>query len=319
MDNYKVSVIVPVYNCEEYIGNTINSIINQDFDSYEIIVIDDGSTDKSLEVINKTLENSEIPHTIMYQENSGVSVARNGGIHISRGNYLVFVDGDDYIAPNHLSTLYDGNCDFSLTQYVKTDGEELLSKPQIFSKDKLTAEEFIEMELIMDITFNFFQMMYKASIIKDNDIQFTHYLVYGEDTEFAHKALSCGGTVNVSNEVTYYYMQREDSAVNTTQFRRFDIIEVFENLAEFYRSKGNDRFADLIVTSRIPKAIFGNMNYFFYNSYDFDEVMEKMDELDFFDKLSKFEGDFKFKLKIKLFLLNPKLYYKMWKTFKNSI
>ena len=77
--------------------------------------------------------------------------------------------------------------------------------------------------------------------------------------------------------------------------------------------------ADLITTSRIPKAIFGNMNYFFYNSYDFDEVMNRMNELDLFSKLSKYEGDKKFELKIKLFLFNPKLYYIMWKKFKNSI
>ena len=61
------------------------------------------------------------------------------------------------------------------------------------------------------------------------------------------------------------------------------------------------------------------MNYFFYNSYDFDDVMAKMKELDLLDKLSRYEGDKKFKAKIRLFLLNPKLYYKLWKRFKNSI
>lgn len=77
--------------------------------------------------------------------------------------------------------------------------------------------------------------------------------------------------------------------------------------------------ANLIITSRIPKAIFGNMNYFFYNDYDFDETILKMHQLDLFTKLSKFEGNSKFKFKIKLFLLSPKIYYKMWKKFKNSI
>jgi hypothetical protein len=75
----------------------------------------------------------------------------------------------------------------------------------------------------------------------------------------------------------------------------------------------------MIITSRIPKAIFGNMNFFFHNGYDFDEVMGKMRELDLLSKLSKFQGDSKFKLKIRLFLLNPKIYYKMWMKLKNSI
>ena len=75
----------------------------------------------------------------------------------------------------------------------------------------------------------------------------------------------------------------------------------------------------MIITSRIPKAIFGNMNYFFYNGYDFDEVIGKMKELDLLSKLSKYEGNSKFKSKIRLFLLSPKLYYKTWKKLKNSI
>ena len=77
--------------------------------------------------------------------------------------------------------------------------------------------------------------------------------------------------------------------------------------------------ANLVITSRIPKAIFGNMNYFFYNGYDFDRVLNKMKELDLLTKLSRYEGDSKFKSKIRLFLLSPKIYYKTWKKLKNSI
>ena len=97
------------------------------------------------------------------------------------------------------------------------------------------------------------------------------------------------------------------------------VIEIFENLAEFYRSQGRQDLAELIITSRIPKAIFGNMNYFFVNGYDFDRVISKMKELDLLTKLSKYQGDSKFKSKIRLFLLSPKIYYKTWKKLKNSI
>ena len=122
MDNIDVSVIVPVYNLSQYIGQTLNSIINQDFDNYEIIVIDDGSTDDSLDVIHETLKNTNIPHKIIHQRNGGVSVARNNGIEVSRGEYVVFVDGDDCILENHLSSLYNGKTDFSLIQLVKKEG-----------------------------------------------------------------------------------------------------------------------------------------------------------------------------------------------------
>lgn len=318
MDFYKVSVIVPVFNASKYIGKTLDSIINQDFDSYEIIVVDDGSTDNSLEIINDTLEKTEIPHKVIHQENAGVSVARNVGIDASTGDYLVFIDADDHVTSNHLSTLYNGESDFSLILYVKEDGDRLIDM-DTYTEDVISAYDFIKKELNMEITFNFFQLMYKASIIKDNNIRFTPGIVYGEDTEFAHKALSNGREIVINNTVTYYYVQHSDSAIKSTEYRRFGVVEIFENLADFYNKNNKAELANLIITSRIPKAIFGNMNFFFHNGYDFDEVMAKMKELDLFTKLSRYQGDSKFKLKIRLFLLNPKMYYRTWMRLKNSI
>ena len=318
MDNIKVSIIVPVYNSAEYIGGTLDSIINQDFNGFEVIVVDDGSSDNSLEIIKEKLSKSTVSHEIIHQENQGVSSARNRGIEAAHGEYFVFVDSDDYITGNHLSQLYNGETDFSLIQFIKKEGNQS-STPNYISKRLMSCDDFIRMELNMEIPFNFWQLMYKASIINENNIRFNPDYVYGEDIEFALKALSFGKEVAISNEVTYYYIQHEESAINTSEYRRFEVVDIFENLAEFYRSQGKDDLANLIVTSRIPKAIFGNMNYFFYNDYDFDEVMAKMKELDLFTKLSKYEGDSKFKYKIRTFLLNPKIYYKAWKKFKNSI
>ena len=318
MDNFDVSVIVPVYNSEEYIGTTLDSIINQDFRSFELIVVDDGSTDSSLEIINEKLSKSTIEYKVIHQENSGVSVARNRGIDEADGKYLVFIDADDYVTGNHISELYNGEYDFSMVQFIKKDGDKL-STPHHFSAEVMECDDFIKKELNMEIPFNFWQVMYKASIIHDNGIRFNPDLIYGEDIDFALRNLIYGREIAISNEATYYYIQHSSSAINTSEFRRFEVVKIFEDLAEFYRAQGREDLADLIVTSRIPKAIFGNMNYFFYNNYDFDEVLNKMKELDLLTKLSKYEGDSKFKSKIKLFLLSPKLYYKTWKKLKNSI
>lgn len=318
MANYKISVVIPVYDGEKYIGDTLDSVINQDFDDYEIIVIDDGSTDNTSRIVLEKLDNTDVPSKMIYEENMGVSIARNGGIAVADGDFLVFVDGDDYILPNHLSSLYDENYDFSMIQYVEKNGEKL-SKPFKIDKDELSVHEFMEMEFKMEMPFKFFQLIYKRDLLLKNNVLFEPFIVYGEDTEFAHKILGCSDKIRVCNEVTYYYNQHEDSAVNTTNFKRFQVVCAFERVAEFLKKTDKKDLIDLIYTSRIPRAIFGNMNYFFYNSYDFDEIMSIMEEYDFFNKLSRFEGDFKFKLKIKLFLKNPRLYYKIWRKLKNSI
>ncbi|MCR5025929.1 MAG: glycosyltransferase family 2 protein [Methanobrevibacter sp.] len=318
MDNIKVSVIVPVYNEERYISSTLDSIINQNFKDFELIVVDDGSTDNTLNIVNDKLSDSKINHKIIHQENKGVSSARNRGIDESSGDYIVFIDADDYILTDHLSQLYNPGYDFSLIQLVKKEGENT-SSPHIYETEEMTTENFIKLELEMKIPFNFVQLSYNASIIKDNDLKFREDVTYGEDSDFAMRTLSYGDKIKISNEITYFYIQHQSSLINTSKLKRFDYVLVLEDLAEFYKKQNLNELASLIYTSRIPRAIFGNMNYFFYNDYSFDEVIAKMKELDLFNKLSKFQGDRKFSLKIKLFLLNPKLYYKMWKTFKNSI
>lgn len=318
MDNTKVSIIVPVYNEEQYISTTLDSIINQNFEGFELIVVDDGSTDNTLEIVTEKLSNSKINHKIIYQENNGVSSARNRGIEESCGEYIVFVDADDYILTEHLSQLYNPDYDFSLIQLVKKDGENI-SNSHVYESEEISTKEFIKLELEMKIPFNFVQLSYNADIIKNNNLKFREDVTYGEDTDFAMRALSYGNKIKVSNEITYFYIQHNTSLTNTSKLKRFDYIPVLEDLADFYEKQNLKNLSGLIHTSRIPRAIFGNMNYFFYNDYSFDEVMLKMKELDLFDKLSKFKGDRKFSLKIKLFLLNPKLYYKMWKKFKNSI
>ena len=100
----KVSIIVPVYNVDKYIRNTLESILKQDYQNKEIIIIDDGSTDKSLEICNNILyERKNVK--IIHQNNLGVSVARNKGLENATGDYIMFVDADDILERDMISTL----------------------------------------------------------------------------------------------------------------------------------------------------------------------------------------------------------------------
>lgn len=94
--NEKISVIIPVYNCEKYLNKCVDSVLNQTYTNYEIILIDDGSTDRSSEICDK-YEKVSKKVKVLHQKNSGVSQARNNGVDIAEGKYICFLDSDDYI------------------------------------------------------------------------------------------------------------------------------------------------------------------------------------------------------------------------------
>lgn len=105
--NTDVSVIVPVYNVEKYVARCLESLVNQKCDcSYEIIIINDGTKDKSMDIVNDYAARYDFMH-VYTQENSGVSVARNNGIAKACGKYVMFVDSDDYVSPSYISVLYN--------------------------------------------------------------------------------------------------------------------------------------------------------------------------------------------------------------------
>lgn len=100
--NPEVSIIIPVFNNSQYIERTLLSLINQSFTDFEIIIINDGSYDNSIEIVDSILSQTPFPYQIFNQSNKGVSSARNKGLELANGNYIVFVDGDDFIGKNHL-------------------------------------------------------------------------------------------------------------------------------------------------------------------------------------------------------------------------
>src|SRR5690554_4515625 len=119
------SIIIPLYNKENYIHKTLISVLNQTFNAYEVIVINDGSTDDSVKIV-KQINDQRIK--IVHQKNLGVSVARNKGIELAKTNYICFLDADDFWQPNHLQSFYDAihkfpnakmYCNRYITQFAK--------------------------------------------------------------------------------------------------------------------------------------------------------------------------------------------------------
>lgn len=344
MYEFKVSVIIPTFNSSNTIQRLIHSLLNQDFKDFEIVFIDDASSDNTIDTIKKTLENTDLKYQILKNKiNKGPGYSRNKGIEASKGRYIIFIDSDDVIHANHLRSLYD-NAIINDIDSVFIKGIKLNKSNTFYNlkHDKfypimnlarktngiIKAYQLIELELEMKIPFYFVFLIYDKEIIQKNHLKFDERFNYGEDTTFALKYLSNSNNVKVLDECTYFYFQENNSITSTSTLNRFDSILLFEYLG-LYLKELSKKTPDLndscekLIHSRIPKFIFGNMNYFFYHDFNKDEIFKKMEELDLFNKLKKFriydKNDYKFYLKLKLFLLNPHLYYIFWKKFKNNI
>ena len=340
MSEIKLSVIVPTYNSSNTIERLIHSLSNQIFKDFEIVFIDDNSTDNTVDLILKALENSNIPSQLIVNEtNKGPGYSRNRGLEKANGDYIVFIDSDDIVREDHLSTFYENikGHDSVFVKGLKVDNEgnlfdfkvdrfDSIIELSIRNNHIIKATDIINLEMLMEIPFSFVLMLYKKEIILNNDIRFNEEFNYGEDTEFAIRYLSNCDDVKFVNKYTYYYYQEEESISRFSSLDRFESVQLFEGLYDYFNEFSHPVFDDLsqkLVHSRLPKFVFGNMNYFFYNDYDKDEIFKKMDELDLFNKLKEFKvyskDDWKFKLKLVLFSLSPNVYYKLWKRFKNRI
>lgn len=211
-----ISVIVPVFNVEKYLENCVTSIINQTYANLEILLIDDGSTDRSGALCDQYAgKDSRIQ--VIHKTNGGLSDARNVGIDHSHGNYLVFVDSDDLIHATMVERLYhalkEQDAEISLCNWVSVDEryQPLFTDHASPIKDEvLTGEQAIK-KLFMANGYYYvvaWNKLYKASLF--NDVRFIYGRV-NEDEFIVHRLFGqCKSIVCIQDEL-YYYLQRSDS------------------------------------------------------------------------------------------------------------
>lgn len=197
-----ISIIIPVYNASLYLKDCLDSVVCQDFEKgFEIILVNDGSTDDSLSICQEfASKHSNI--TVITGENAGVSAARNKALEIARGEWLVFVDADDMLLPGALSILYERQAmtgaDMVLANAVKLNKE--LSKPFL----KLTNETLPN--AICNIRhFALWSYLIPAEIVRQNNIRFIEGLAYSEDRIFIYQLAQYCKTVAYSDTAVYVY------------------------------------------------------------------------------------------------------------------
>ncbi len=217
MDNMLplISIIVPVYNIEKYVEKCILSISNQTYKNIEIIAIDDGSTDNSGKLLDD-LSKKDRRIKVIHKGNSGVSAARNDGIDAAAGEYIVFVDGDDYIANDfveYMLTLTGSGADFCLSTKCYSKNTE--SQTENDSIKKYSPSEAIALLLSCDVIVGCWNKIYKRSFLKENNIKFQTSLFYGEGLSFIITAAQLSNFVTVGNKKVYCYRRNNEMSACT--------------------------------------------------------------------------------------------------------
>lgn len=241
MNNPIVSFIIPSYNFANYISVCVQSILNQTYDNIEVIIVNDGSTDNSKEVIDKIV-NEDNRVVAIHKKNEGVSIARNTGIKASNGDYCVFVDADDYLAPDYAEYMLDlvrktgGEFCLSLDCFTKKD-EQQTNKEFVIS---YSPEDAATLLLSPRVVVGSWNKIFKKSFLLDNNLWFSSDLFYGEGLSFITSAAQCATCVGVGNRKVYYY-RRNNYASATSKFnveKFYNGLESIEKIGQNLRFSG---------------------------------------------------------------------------------
>ncbi|MGN0144911.1 MAG: glycosyltransferase family 2 protein [Clostridium sp.] len=258
----KVSIITPVYNVEPCIAKCVKSVINQTCRDFEFLLIDDGSKDKSINIAESLLKDSDINYKIITQKNSGVSVARNEGIKQASGEYITFLDSDDYIDSRFIELMTKKaeltNCDVVFCDYSEVDdgGNVLVRNRTKYLSDFITGREAALKQLADEITIGMRSGIYKTSIIRDNNIFFDTNRKYGEDMIFIVKTLLEANKVISVNEVLAFYVIWSNSVTQNVSLKHLDCYYSYVDLLQYIRKKGNlKEIEKFLVEYKIPYAI----------------------------------------------------------------
>lgn len=224
----KVSIIIPVYNAYESIDKCINSIINQTYKNIELILINDGSNDKSIEKLNdykKKYKNIKV----IDKKNEGVSITRNLGIKKASGKYIMFIDNDDYIDKDYVEKLYNTivskNVDCVYSGYRREN-----SAGKIILKRSVTNSEWYKYVLLAP-----WAKIYKKDFLIKNNIEFLPYKI-GEDVYFTLKMISKKAKIEFLDYTGYVWFYNEKSVSNTIQRgmkKDVDILYLLNKINEF--------------------------------------------------------------------------------------
>ena len=253
-----ISIIIPCYNCASIIDETILSLENQKKKNFEVICVNDGSTDNTLDVLNNWKQNSALNITIINKENGGVSKARNVGISIAKGEYLLFLDSDDIYNKHFIEKIscnaeqFDVSfCRLSRNLEAVTDYDSSKIKDKIISPEDAMRKLLYEMG-----NYGFYCYLYKKEIIDRFNLRFDENTRHFEDREFNWKYLCHCQNVNWLDAPLYGYRINATSVTQRPATWHTDGLDAIKRV-ESYLEKYNIPFVAEVKSYLFARAIWG--------------------------------------------------------------
>ena len=257
-----LSVIIPVYNVENYLNECLDSVTSQTLEDMEIICIDDGSTDNSPDIL-KEYSKKDKRIKIITKENGGQATARNLGIKEAQGEYIAFVDSDDFIEPTMFEKLYtkakDNNLDIAMCKIATYDNQTEEIKDNVwyymlgvfrdFEKDIFNHKDTKEFTCHIAVTP--YNKIYKTTLLKENNILFPEGLIF-EDEKFFYDTYLRAKRVSIVDEFLYYYrINRKGSTVDTIKDNDFsDIVPISKLIRETFKETDNYEDYKILLSNR---------------------------------------------------------------------
>lgn len=233
----KYSFIVPIYNVENYLTKCVDSLLAQTYKNFEIVLVNDGSTDSSGLIADDYAQKWPQFITVEHQENKGLGGARNTGIELSQGEYLLMVDSDDYVSEQLLETV---------DKYLLQHNNDLLIFDYIVERDGIQKERLDNTDFYKPITSKQYfsealaawNKVYRVSLFKETGIRFPERIFY-EDLATSPCLAIHAASIGVIKEPLYHYVQRGSSIMHTSDVQRMmEIIPAMKVVLEYYKQQG---------------------------------------------------------------------------------
>lgn len=285
-DSHLISVVVPVYNVEKWLSKCIDSILSQTYGDFELILVNDGSKDRSLEICNQYAQiDSRI--IVIDKDNEGVSATRNIGIRNAHGKYICFVDSDDFVGPNYLSSLVDTRMKFNsplvisgMTLYFNGEITEYKVDETLYDKSS-----FLQLFSLPDTAFLLRGpccKLFDRHIIQSKRLEFDKSVHFGEDAIFVLQYCLYCNTVAFSSDASYRYYRRDGGLVCSKPIRKDSISELkaFNGIFKLWSDRLSKDVCDIPYFNETLRMIYGRFFGGMTTGYTFIEFLKSHRSID---------------------------------------